>query len=199
MRFAQYIRGSCYLALLLVMALACHSCSQGNGYRLANFLFDGVPPPDTAGYNHGDTEVQSALQMLPDTSERKSSRRTPVVHKPYLDKSCGSCHSLQAPGEMKAVEPELCYMCHTDFRKEYKTLHGPVEIGYCSVCHDPHSTFHENLLLLEANQLCAHCHFNQSLITREIHSLPEGQKCSACHNPHGGDDRKFLYRKEGNA
>ena len=94
---------------------------------------------------------------------------------------------------MLEPEPALCYMCHEDLTSVYPVLHGPVGGGYCTACHDPHSSKAGSLLRFNGRDLCLYCHVEKEVLKNEIHEGLEEMACSDCHNPHGGEDMNFLY------
>jgi len=111
-----------------------------------------------------------------------------VPHKPLQQEgSCGNCHSShfgKAKGMLSGEERSVCVGCHdTDklgspplknIKKELegkKYLHGPIQKGMCTPCHDPHGS--NNFRMLKGNypvelyeqykeketyELCFKCH-----------------------------------------
>lgn len=115
------------------------------------------------------------------------------IHYPYAEKECVACHDEQSLGRMTEPEPGLCYICHEDLSGIYAYLHGPVAGGYCSSCHNPHSSEHESLLRFSGDQLCFHCHTEEDVYRNEMHSDLDGMACTDCHNAHGGED-KYIFQ-----
>ena len=128
------------------------------------------------------------------------------VHGPVALGKCEACHTPRAgvthpaktPGqsesdfEFKAAGKELCYTCHE--RKDTQpVVHGPIQWGLCSFCHDPHQS--PNPFRLKEKPvaaLCLKCHKNDNMIHKEVHGPVALGECTACHNPHEGKDKVRL-------
>lgn len=190
MRRSGYI----WSGLILMMAMILFGqCSPHAGKSLLTFFFDGVPGADSTEAVSMEPEVFSA-----DSANRTMDASTDevpkvFVHYPYEERECSSCHDQNSLGSMVEPEPGLCYMCHEDLTSQYKTLHGPVAGGYCTSCHNPHSSENEKLLRYTGEQLCFHCHKAESVYKNEMHMDLEGMVCLDCHNPHGGDDKYIFH------
>ncbi len=104
------------------------------------------------------------------------------------------CHDENAVGEMTYPEPDLCYACHEDYTYVYQNLHGPVDAGLCTQCHDPHSSKNEKLTVLPGNELCLYCHDSFEDKTPDFHIEIEDERCTECHNPHGEGELTALHR-----
>ena len=92
----------------------------------------------------------------------------------------------------------LCGKCHEEKRKG-KYLHGPVAVGSCTVCHDPHGATNDALLYKLGEDLCFQCHTAEDALQ---HLLVQGagdksflrdKGCGYCHDPHDSA-KKFLLR-----
>jgi predicted CXXCH cytochrome family protein len=132
------------------------------------------------------------------------------VHGPVAAGACTACH-VPKPGvqhrgrpakegesdfEMKAAGADLCYTCH-ERKNTMPVVHGPVQWGQCSFCHDPHQSPNPfRLKQAPVSKLCFTCHKNDKTVEKEVHG-PVGQgECTACHDPHQGT-RRFRLAKEG--
>lgn len=149
---------------------------------------------------------------------------------------CGSCH-LSHYGENKGLllsdEKSICLTCHgsngnsslKNIRKQMekkKVLHGPLNEGKCSPCHDPHGGNSFRLLtgrypagayeLYEPGDydFCLQCHDknllrfrNTTIYTRfrdgdvNLHYIHvagqrKGRTCRFCHEPHGSTGPKLI-------
>lgn len=183
------------LKLLVMTGFLCslHQCAPRTGKSLLTLFFDGVPLTDSvkteAAAERTDAEAG--------TGEAEAALAEPVpslvVHYPYAERECESCHDPSSLGRMLEPEPALCYMCHEDLTSVYPVLHGPVGGGYCTACHDPHSSKAGSLLRFNGRDLCLYCHVEKEVLKNEIHEGLEEMACSDCHNPHGGEDMNFLY------
>jgi predicted CXXCH cytochrome family protein len=91
-----------------------------------------------------------------------------------------------------AVAPDTCITCHADV-KNYKVVHGPVNVNACDACHklvDPQQ--HKYTLARDKTQTCTFCHQLDTHGDAVIHKpVAEGQ-CLSCHNPHGGATGKLV-------
>jgi predicted CXXCH cytochrome family protein len=159
---------------------------------MLTFFFDGVPAPDST---RNDTIDNSALA---DNNLSNQVNATPtvfaeyIVHYPYQEKECTSCHDENSKSELIAKQPELCYSCHDDFTSKYKYIHGPVAAGYCTSCHNPHMSKQQKLLTRAGQDVCLFCHDSKSVYKNEVHKDIADAVCTECHNPHGGEDRFIL-------
>ncbi|MCK5065893.1 MAG: hypothetical protein KAR16_00580 [Bacteroidales bacterium] len=158
-----------------------------------NFFFDGVPETDTADVNLADLEETSIDSMGPTEELLALEMPSHMVHYPYEERECASCHNELSLGTMVEPQPGLCYICHEDFSTVYNYLHGPVAGGYCTSCHDPHMSESGKLLRLTGDDLCFNCHREVSVLQNEMHEGLEGMFCTDCHNPHGGED-KYIFQ-----
>ena len=168
-------------------------CSPYAGKNLLNFFFDGVPETDTVQTGLADLE-EAKSDSLGET-EALLAQNVPsrIVHYPYEEGECASCHNELSLGTMVEVQPGLCYLCHEDLSQVYNYLHGPVAGGYCTSCHNPHMSESGKLLRMTGDNLCLHCHSEEDVAKNEIHQDLEGMSCMDCHNPHGGDD-KYIFQ-----
>jgi predicted CXXCH cytochrome family protein len=167
-------------------------CSPNAGKSLLNLFFDGVPESDTvltARAEPGNLQTDSSgyQETIVALAEPEH-----FLHYPYEERDCGACHDQQSLGNLVEPQPGLCYTCHEDFSSRYNYLHGPVAGGYCTACHDPHTSSSNTLLRQTGDQLCFHCHNRESVLRIEMHEGLEGMLCTDCHNPHGGEDKYIL-------
>ncbi len=90
----------------------------------------------------------------------------------------------------------LCYRCHEDKEKQhtdFKYVHGPVAMGGCSMCHNPHGSDMKNILQKETSTLCIDCHRMKDVLKKSVVHPPVVKKgCISCHNPHGSNYPFFL-------
>ena len=184
-----------YTLSLLVMTgglVSLRQCAPGTGQHLLSVFFDGVPATDTSGT--GELPDSSSIAIAADTAiALAEENRSLVVHYPYAERECESCHDPASLGRMLEPQPDLCYMCHEDLGTLYPVLHGPVGGGYCTACHDPHSSEKKALLRYTGRALCLYCHLEEDILKNEIHLGLEEMQCTDCHDPHGGEDMNFLY------
>lgn len=74
------------------------------------------------------------------------------------------------------------------------SLHGPVAMGNCKVCHSPHFAENKFLLIRTGRNLCLHCHESTYVYENKHHFATDEYQCLDCHDPHSGKDR-FLLTK----
>jgi DmsE family decaheme c-type cytochrome len=127
--------------------------------------------------------------------------------------SCASCHDVHAAnaGALRTAERanDLCLTCHSAQQGPFIFQHDPVEED-CMICHQPHGSVANNLLVANEPFLCLQCHefhFHTGFRTYEqeggvvvggktypnlqgAHGYQQafGTKCTQCHtHVHGSD------------
>ena len=102
--------------------------------------------------------------------------------------------TIKAPKPTGAVSREGCVtsQCHAEV-KQFKVLHGPVNVNACDACHKPvNEAQHTFELARNKTETCTFCHQIDTHNDPIIHKpLADGQ-CLSCHNPHGGNSNKFT-------
>lgn len=75
--------------------------------------------------------------------------------------SCSSCHNVHAanPGALRTEGRlnDLCVTCHQAQEGPFIFQHSPVEED-CTICHNPHGSVADNLLVANEPFLCLQCH-----------------------------------------
>ncbi len=164
----------------------------GCSNKTLSFFFDGVPLQSDSL----NLVAQNAIKQTDSTNINQvvAQSNSPAysVHQPYKDKDCKACHDQNSIGKFVEPQPALCYQCHEDFAKTYKTLHAPIEGGECTSCHSPHMALAENNLKRTGQQLCFFCHDQGDILKLESHEGIEDTNCTDCHNPHGSNDEHLL-------
>ena len=181
------------IILLLFIVVLFEQCSPRSGRSLLTFFFDGVPVKDTCDLLLSASVANPADSLTPLADENAIVVAQGIVHYPYQERECSSCHNERSLGHMVEPEPDLCYLCHEDLGESFKYLHGPVAGGYCTSCHDPHQSENKKLLRFKGQALCFYCHDQARLLKTEMHVDLDGMACSDCHHPHGGEDRFILH------
>jgi predicted CXXCH cytochrome family protein len=104
---------------------------------------------------------------------------------------CTTCHSdAQQEGyDTVKMESNTCYECHNRVDED-EWVHGPVGIGECSVCHDPHGSKNAQFLVRKGEKLCTYCH-DARRVEKHIGKV-NSSNCTGCHNPHGGATTTML-------
>ncbi len=77
-------------------------------------------------------------------------------------------------------------------------MHGPVAVGDCMTCHDPHGGANPKLLRAKGSALCETCHVEMKarLAESRFQHAPVPEDCTKCHNPHSSPF-KYQLRSEG--
>lgn len=115
--------------------------------------------------------------------------------------SCSSCHDphkgMRAVREVEQIN-ETCFGCHPDKKGPWTFTHEAVTEDGCTVCHNPHGTNVEKMLVADGLVLCLRCHVqaNHPRIGTSNHRnrLPEGGCASlGCHTAvHGSNFSQHL-------
>ncbi len=117
-------------------------------------------------------------------------------HKDYNpDKHNAGSFTMAAKGK------ELCFICHENLKKSMtgKFIHGPVAMGDCIACHDPHQSDAKfSMKKPTTSSLCFSCHENKFTTKPFLHGPVAAGDCNVCHNPHASD-QKFQLVATGNA
>ena len=106
-------------------------------------------------------------------------------------------HPVKGKKTFKLLQepPDLCYTCHDAFGTgEGMKLHSPVEEGTCTVCHNPHQSDQEKLLVQPMGDLCFGCHEN-NISDASVHGPAGVGSCTECHNPHQSSYDKLTVKE----
>lgn len=151
----------------------------------------------------GPGVVPAVLNILfSPTLPREMTYRLYRSHGAFNRKDCFACHDADA--ETWAISLDdgaLCAKCH-ERRPPAPFIHGPVAIGSCTVCHDPHGQTTPSFLTASGEALCFRCHTESdvlkhiALLTSNDGALMRDKGCTYCHDPHQAD-RRFLLRQRG--
>jgi predicted CXXCH cytochrome family protein len=179
----------------VVVSCALLACSEATHYQWLQFFFDGVPEPGTeptVGY-------PAPAGMIFDGAEGSLERPggyTVYSHTPFKEGRCADCHDVLSGQLARTPAHGLCLLCHVDLLRGLRFEHGPVAADDCTVCHHPHVSRYEYVLVHDPHVLCFYCHRREDLSAGEHHADLDGAGCVNCHDPHGGSDRYFLRRTE---
>lgn len=116
---------------------------------------------------------------------------------------CADCHNVHgATGESLQTEErlnDLCLECHTRYQGPFVFGHAPVEDD-CTICHDPHGSVANNLLVQNEPFLCLQCHEGHFHMLREgatpngdENDDPQAQQDLEDANPHGSEGFQMSY------
>jgi predicted CXXCH cytochrome family protein len=177
--------------LLVFFGVLVVSCDEVEHYKTLTFFFDGVPPLGQEGLQ--EELINSNFQV----STQTPPKQLWYVHEPQKD--CTLCHgkrkqqrgfSLQV--RLTAPVPKLCYGCHADFTLSAPFVHGPVAVGQCLFCHNPHKSKIEHLLKEPEPKLCYLCHDINTIELIPAHFTNQQFACTGCHNPHASPVKALL-------
>jgi predicted CXXCH cytochrome family protein len=174
----------CISALILVGMLGCEPKTR---YRALCFLFDGVPTPP--GMVPCDNARVGAIPVAKSSGNVEQVELAYKEHGPYAAKLCEGCHQRQTNKLLMAKE-DLCFNCH-DLQIKKRIIHGPVASGSCMVCHDPHGSGNQYLLVAKSQDFCQHCHENRDILRTAAHQNMDNG-CTSCHNAHASDNDFLL-------
>ncbi len=178
-----------FLALPLLLG----GCAAETRFRIASFLFDGVPPPASAreaAAEAGQGMEQGPKAALPATEPVQQAAPLLVsgsTHKPFGDRSCASCHDTGTSNRLRREGNELCFTCHAAVITGKRVVHVPAQ-AECLLCHLPHKAENVRLLQQPLPDICLMCHAREEMVA--VHG--EIGECLTCHNPHESDEDRLL-------
>ncbi len=199
--------------LLSVGALVITGCQdEVRRYETLSFFFDGVPAPE--GYELEDepealigpwgVQVDADSELGREMLAKREAGPTMGLavepdkvfnyHTPYKKRDCFGCH-VQAQGYRPPdAGGELCGKCHESYQ-EFEAddwVHGPVAVGECGWCHEPHKSEFKGLLKESQPGLCMSCHEESVVDYNAYHKDKGDARCSDCHDPHASGNRLLL-------
>ncbi len=178
------------LMLLVFFVIFFVSCDEVQRHEALTFFFDGVPPLQPEMFPEGLVDSNS-LEL--DQVEQKPAWYS---HEPCKD--CSNCHgkrkqrSFSTQIRLIAPIPKLCYKCHDDFTSSASFVHGPVAVGQCLFCHNPHKSKIEHLLTAPEPGLCYLCHDRNTIELIAAHLPKQLSTCTDCHNAHASSTKALL-------
>jgi predicted CXXCH cytochrome family protein len=136
----------------------------------------------------GDKIVEVALTVDP-----KAAKGFFVYHDSVEENKCQACHEESGQNGLSRDSDvsSVCQRCHSRYDTK-KHVHGPVAMGLCSACHNPHGSVNVSLLRMGIQDLCQDCH--NEPITKAHSERSGGKSCVECHEPHGSD-KPFQIKK----
>jgi len=178
------------LILLVFLGLFVVSCDEVGRHNILTFFFEGVPPlrQDRLTEEFVDTNSPRLLQTR--------LKQIWYIHQPRRD--CTFCHDKSRQRVFSSQTylikpvPELCYECHADYTTSTSYVHGPVAVGQCLLCHNPHRSRIEHLLKEPTPQLCYVCHNIDTVKLIPAHLIKEQFACTDCHNAHTSSIKYLL-------
>ncbi len=122
-------------------------------------------------------------------------------HSPSFNLYCLGCHEgNKGRGDIVVIQgrvDDTCLRCHVNGRKWKKMghIHGPVGVGDCTVCHDPHGARYKYQLWADGKAaLCVACHADKKRLISgtplgfHVHGIVKGGGCTICHSPHATEN-----------
>ncbi len=92
--------------------------------------------------------------------------RLPYRHRVLENQvACGDCHDPHAGFASDSMNGmnETCLGCHQEMSGPFVFEHDGVSGEDCTVCHKPHGSNHDKMLLTEGNTLSVQCHFDAEI------------------------------------
>ena len=133
--------------------------------------------------------------------------RGKVKHGPAVNEQCLTCHQQSVMpwriGFPPAKIQDVCFICHTSEKAWFSrsSIHGPIFLGGCTLCHNPHGEDNQYMLWDEGSlRLCLDCHSDKENLVRKknrvpyVHGIIFGKGCTACHDPHATDQQYMLIK-----
>jgi predicted CXXCH cytochrome family protein len=173
------------------------SCDPVKRHETLVFFFDGVPP---LGSETAEVEEDILTAGSEDEETVRRPRQVVFLHEPY--QQCSRCHGeLEQQGfsrqmELAAPVPNLCYECHDDYTESAVVVHGPVALGQCIFCHDPHQSKNEHLVKRPEPELCYFCHDVSVIESIDEHQTEALLECTNCHDAHSSENQGLLKNEQ---
>ena len=179
--------------IVFILMILITSCDETKRHKVLSFFFDGVPPlkDPNAIAPIAASDPNSDFPALEGSEVKRGVR----AHGP--DRVCLLCHKkvnesrVAAQTEVSRV-PELCFGCHKSFADSQKYVHGPVAVGQCDFCHNPHDSRNESLLNFSVPELCYRCHDQSSIESIPSHDKDTISRCNLCHEAHSSSKKGLL-------
>ena len=107
----------------------------------------------------------------------------------------GAAKKADKPVEAVAMKDCVTSECHAGV-KEYKYLHGPVNVNSCDSCHHlADAKEHCFEIKRQKAELCTFCHEFSVGKLPVVHKPVMNGECLGCHNPHGGPGVSLMREK----
>jgi predicted CXXCH cytochrome family protein len=117
-----------------------------------------------------------------------------TFHKGENEERCQECHQMRlTKAELETGMEKSCLKCHMALTGSLY-VHGPVNVGICTVCHDPESKPNKYQVLGGDDVLCYGCHEDRKKIDHAkklMHGPVGAGLCTVCHDSHSSP---FQYQ-----
>jgi predicted CXXCH cytochrome family protein len=183
---------------------------KGSSVFRGNFAADPKLKNDTMIWELGDTE-SNFIETLLFTYKKKQKDVFPsdIVRLEFIidDRELTREFDPKVPVAGSFTIREACMKCHAELMNGL-FKHGPVDAGYCIVCHSPHASAQRAVLKKPAWELCTTCHSEKatevhvvvgkhrpSHPTRKVRDpMRPGKRltCASCHEPHSADNMNYY-------
>ena len=197
--FGRWGRLALFASAVLAAALLHLGCSKDpvERYHTLSTFFDGVPVPEELQGQPGFEAPLSPREAAERAAAQGNQAQTVeyFYHAPYARRECFGCHDRERGYEkMVGGDNLVCRRCHQTYfeRETYDWVHGPVVLGECQRCHEPHKSEYDHLLDSPQPGLCFNCHSADWIDGDSFHQTLEDRTCSRCHDPHAAGNRKLL-------
>ncbi len=111
---------------------------------------------------------------------------------------CNDCHDMHGSdvratgGAMLLGQDEACFKCHKEMRGPFVFEHEAMREG-CSICHTPHGSINDKLLVAGSTITCVRCHIQSEF--GAIQHSGSNYDCVDCHTrPHGSNNAASYLR-----
>jgi DmsE family decaheme c-type cytochrome len=154
--------------------------------------------------NEYRNRAEFCLQCHPDQAD---AFRLPFRHRVLEGRlDCEDCHDPHRGPDETAWNGQnaVCLGCHEEMAGPFVFAHDGVAGEDCLLCHRPHGSHHDKLLLQEGNGLCLQCHHDQGFNSGdgfEIGSVGHGGllgnegRCYDCHIDVHGSNVSPTFRR----
>ena len=180
------------VGMLIVSLLLLLSCSEVKRHEVLTIFFDGVPP---------SSGEQEAGLVDPNGVSDPDTPSEVFWYQPESTLGCEGCHGdrksrgFSRQVNLLAPVPDLCHQCHKQFMDLPGHVHGPVAVGVCTFCHEPHRTRHKYLLKSSIPELCYQCHDPDEIAFFDSKHADESYaKCNQCHEGHASENQSLLKK-----
>ena len=134
--------------------------------------------------------------------------RMPFRHRVLEDQiMCNDCHDPHNgfPTDTWNGLNDTCLKCHTEMSGPFVFEHDGVQSEDCTMCHKPHGSTHDKMLVTDGNTLCLQCHYEASFNSDDnwtMAEFPHGDslslegRCYDCHNEIHGSNVSPSFRDQ---
>jgi predicted CXXCH cytochrome family protein len=168
------------------------------------------------GSIHADTQdkkdiVRNSPDMCFNCHMGKRAQFQLQYHHPVPEErmACSDCHNLHGTGietsdavSLQKQTDRVCFKCHKEMKGPFVFEHDAMREG-CQICHEPHGSVYDKLLVADQTNLCLRCHWEPAFNTSSgtlggvdhNYYIGRGEECVDHHRaPHGSNIWKTLNR-----